>query len=85
VKDGEVVFIGPGGMESRTLLEAIEWLGEQEEVKAMDIVEIDPTLDFRDMTSRIGAHVLLAFLKGTKKGGWICVSAMLLETRKSPL
>lgn len=63
--------IGPGGMDSQTLLQAIEWLGEHEEVKALDIVEVDPTLDVRDMTSRMGAHVLLAFLKGKKKHGWI--------------
>jgi formiminoglutamase len=34
-------------------------------------VEIDPTLDVRDMTSRMGAHVLLAFLQGKKKSGRI--------------
>ncbi|MCD2456868.1 formimidoylglutamase, partial [Staphylococcus aureus] len=29
-------------------------------------VEVDPTLDFRDMTSRAAAHVLLHALKGMK-------------------
>ncbi|MBM7702063.1 formimidoylglutamase [Metabacillus iocasae] len=59
--------IGPGGMDSATLLEAIMLLGKEEMVQGMDIVEIDPTLDFRDMTSRVAAHVILTFLKGKKK------------------
>ncbi|MDP5275959.1 formimidoylglutamase [Chengkuizengella axinellae] len=54
--------IGPGGMDSQTLLDAIHLLGEEKLVQAMDIVEIDPTLDFRDMTSRIAVHVILTFL-----------------------
>jgi formiminoglutamase len=63
--------IGPGGMDSHSLFEAITLLGEYEIVKALDIVEIDPMLDFRDMTSRTAAWVTLQFLKGKKKGGWI--------------
>ncbi|WP_328699930.1 formimidoylglutamase [Chengkuizengella marina] len=54
--------IGPGGMDSYTLLEAIQLLGEENLVQGMDIVEIDPTLDFRDMTSRVAVHVILSFL-----------------------
>ncbi|TLS38328.1 formimidoylglutamase [Pseudalkalibacillus caeni] len=61
--------IGPGGMDSQTLLEAVSYLGGQTNVKAMDIVEIDPTVDFRDMTSRTAAHVILQFLKGKRIGG----------------
>jgi formiminoglutamase len=56
--------IGPGGMDSYTLFEAMSFLGEQQIVKGLEIVEIDPTVDFRDMTSRIAAHVILHFLKG---------------------
>jgi formiminoglutamase len=63
--------IGPGGMDSQSLFEAITFLGEKEIVKALDIVEIDPMMDFRDMTSRTAAWVILQFLKGKKKGGWI--------------
>jgi formiminoglutamase len=59
--------IGPDGMESRTLLEAIEFLGRQPLVRGMDIVEIDPTIDFRNMTSRVAAHVVLNFLKGKSR------------------
>ena len=63
--------IGPGGMDSASLLEAIALLGEYDVVKAMDIVEIDPMMDFRDMTSRTAAWIILQFLKGKKKAGWI--------------
>ncbi len=59
--------IGPGGMDSQSLLEGIAYLGEESYVKGIDIVEIDPTLDVRDMTSRLGAHVILQFLKGKRK------------------
>ena len=51
-----------GGMDSTTLLDAIEFLGKEPLVQGMDIVEIDPTLDFRDMTSRVAAQVIMSFL-----------------------
>ncbi|WP_088322421.1 formimidoylglutamase [Bacillus cereus] len=54
--------IGPGGMDSTTLLDAIEFLSKEPLVQGMDIVEIDPTLDFRDMTSRVAAQVIMSFL-----------------------
>lgn len=57
--------IGPGGMDSQTLLEGIEFLGGQSAVRGIDIVEIDPTIDFRNMTSRVAAHVVLNFVKGS--------------------
>jgi len=56
--------IGPGGMDSKTLLEGILFASEQEKVKAMDIVEIDPMIDFRNMTSRVAAYLMLQFMKG---------------------
>ncbi|EMI09294.1 formimidoylglutamase [Anoxybacillus gonensis] len=59
--------IGPGGMDSRTLLHAISLLARYDKVQGMDIVEIDPTIDFRQMTSRIAASVILQFLKGKKE------------------
>lgn len=59
--------IGPGGMSASSLIEAITLLGEQTKVKGLEIVEIDPTVDFRDMTSRLAAHVVLNFLKGKEK------------------
>lgn len=56
--------IGPGGMDSATLLQAMNYLGSEPSIRAIDIVEIDPTIDFRNMTSRLAAHVVLNFLKG---------------------
>ncbi|MFC4319925.1 formimidoylglutamase [Litchfieldia salsa] len=55
--------IGPGGMDSHTLIEAIEILGACQMVKAMDIVEIDPTVDYRDMTSKIASWLILSYLR----------------------
>src|SRR5690625_336192 len=56
--------IGPGGMDTDTLLQGITTLSEHEKVKAMDIVEIDPTIDIRNMTSRVAAYTILQFMKG---------------------
>ncbi|KMJ58321.1 formimidoylglutamase [Bacillus sp. LL01] len=56
--------IGPGGMTSDQLLEAIYILGKEEKVCGLDIVEIDPTIDFRDVTSRVAVHCVLEFLRG---------------------
>ncbi|SET52125.1 formiminoglutamase [Oceanobacillus limi] len=56
--------IGPGGMNTEMLIEGISYLAKQEEVIAMDIVEIDPTVDIRNMTSRIAAYMILQLLKG---------------------
>ena len=61
--------IGPGGMDSTTLLEGIHFAAQNDMVKAMDIVEIDPTIDFRNMTSRVAAYVLLEFMKGKMGSG----------------
>lgn len=54
--------IGPGGMDSTTLIDGICFAASHPKVCGMDIVELDPTIDFRDMTSRIAAHVILNFL-----------------------
>lgn len=54
--------IGPGGITSRELLASISTAASHEKVKAMDIVEIDPTKDFRDITSRLGAAAMLRFM-----------------------
>lgn len=59
--------IGPGGMDSKTLLAGISFAAEWEQVVAMDIVEIDPTIDFRNMTSRVAAYVMLQFIKSKTK------------------
>ncbi|UXH43175.1 formimidoylglutamase [Rossellomorea vietnamensis] len=54
--------IGPGGMHPDTLMEAVQTALEHPKVTTMDIVEIDPTLDTRDMTSRVAAHLILETL-----------------------
>lgn len=56
--------IGPGGMTSHTLFEGLALLSKEASVKVMDIVEIDPTIDIRNMTSRVAAYSLLQFMKG---------------------
>ncbi|WP_280768028.1 formimidoylglutamase [Salipaludibacillus daqingensis] len=61
--------IGPGGMDASDLFEAVAYLGEEPMVQGLEIVEVDPTVDFRDMTSRVAAHVVLNFLKGREKAG----------------
>jgi formiminoglutamase len=54
--------IGPGGLTSRELLSSISEAARHPKVKAMDIVEIDPSKDVRDMTSRLAAHSMLRFM-----------------------
>ena len=54
--------IGPGGITSRELLSSISEAARHPKVKAMDIVELDPSKDVRDMTSRLAAHVILRFM-----------------------
>ena len=54
--------IGPGGMHPDTLTEAVQIALQHQKVHTMDIVEIDPTLDIRDMTSRVAALLLLETL-----------------------
>jgi formiminoglutamase len=53
--------IGPGGLDSESLIEGIQYLGGLHIVKGMDIVEIDPSLDFRNMTSRLAAFIIMQF------------------------
>ncbi|MEH7223495.1 formimidoylglutamase [Bacillus sp. JJ1566] len=54
--------IGPGGLTSRELLSSISVAIKHPKVKAMDIVEIDPSKDVRDITSRLAAHAILCFM-----------------------
>ncbi|MCA1055160.1 formimidoylglutamase [Rossellomorea aquimaris] len=51
--------IGPGGMDPDTLSEAVQEAIRHPKVQTMDIVEIDPTLDIRDMTSRIASLLIV--------------------------
>ena len=63
---------GPEGVDPWDLLEALFALGQHSKVRAMDLVCIDPLRDFRDLTSRTGASIILTFLGGfllRKTGG----------------
>ncbi|MEN1967562.1 formimidoylglutamase [Lentibacillus sp. N15] len=60
--------IGPGGMDSQTLLTGIYEASQHEKVRVMDIVEIDPTIDFRNMTSRVAAYGMCQFIMAKKMG-----------------
>ncbi|REJ08850.1 formimidoylglutamase [Halobacillus trueperi] len=54
--------IGPGGLTARELLRSVSLAAAHPLVKGMDIVEVDPTKDFRDMTSRLAAHVMMRYM-----------------------
>lgn len=54
--------ISPGGFTSRELLSSIEIASAHPKVKAMDIVEVDPSKDVREMTSRLAAFSMLKFM-----------------------
>lgn len=54
-------YMEPGGWSSRDLIESIKTLRNHNLI-AMDIVEVDPTRDFNDMTSKLAAKVIKEFL-----------------------
>ncbi|MGM0853909.1 MAG: arginase family protein [Bacillota bacterium] len=49
-------------MHPDTLTEMVQTALQHPKVTPMDIVEIDPTLDIRDMTSRVAAHLVIETL-----------------------
>jgi formiminoglutamase len=52
------------GLSAWQLLEAVFACGQNPKVAALDLVEIDPSRDVNDTTSRMGCSVILAFLAG---------------------
>jgi formiminoglutamase len=54
----------PGGLEPGDVLEAAEVAGLHPAVRAMDIVEVDPTQDVADVTLLTAASCLLSFAAG---------------------
>lgn len=54
----------PAGITSRQLLEMMLLLGRDPRVRALDIVEVDPTQDPRRATVRIAVYAMLHFLTG---------------------
>lgn len=59
-----VPALAPGGMTPWQLLALMFALGHDPRVRALDIVEIDPTQDPRRETVRVAAHALMMFLSG---------------------
>ena len=56
----------PYGLTSRELLTSVATFAEYSKVKAIDIVEIDPSKDIRNLTSNLAAYVILTFLNHLK-------------------
>lgn len=54
----------PGGMTSWQLFEMLLVLAAHPKVRALDIVEIDPSQDPRRATVRVAVHAMLSFLTG---------------------
>lgn len=52
------------GLSAWQLLEAMWICGQHPQVAALDVVEIDPSRDVKDLTSRTGCSVILTFLAG---------------------
>ena len=57
----------PEGLSAWQLLEAVWACGRDPKVAAMDLVEIDPSRDVKDLTSRTGASIILTFLAGLRR------------------
>lgn len=56
--------ITPDGLQAYDLLEAVFALGRHPMVGMMDLVEMNPSVDFRNLTSRTAGTVILTFLGG---------------------
>ncbi|MGA8941274.1 MAG: agmatinase family protein [Thermoactinomyces sp.] len=54
----------PGGLYSHELFEAMYWLGQKEQVKALDMVCLDPGRDVGDLSVKTATSVMLSFLSG---------------------
>lgn len=56
--------IGTGGMNPWDALDALYRLGSLPQVQGLDFVCIDPTVDVRNVTSRLAVQFMLSFLAG---------------------
>ncbi|MBA4602264.1 agmatinase family protein [Thermoactinomyces sp. AMNI-1] len=54
----------PGGLYSWELFEALHLLGQKEQVKAFDMVCLDPSRDLGSLSVRTATHTFLSFLSG---------------------
>lgn len=59
--------IGTGGMNPWDALDALHRLGQLPQVQGIDFVCIDPTVDVRNVTSRMAVQMMLTFLAGVAK------------------
>jgi formiminoglutamase len=59
-----VPAIGPQGLTTDQLFSSAYTLGAWSKVAAMDMVCVDPSVDFRDVTSRVSLHLFLHFVSG---------------------
>ncbi|MEW4282105.1 formimidoylglutamase [Priestia koreensis] len=53
----------PGGMSSSVLIEALSLIARSPLFSGIDLVEVDPTVDFRSMTSKLSAYMVLSVLE----------------------
>lgn len=53
-----------GGLEPRQLFEGLYRLGQCSYVKALDLVEIDPIKDVKEITTKMAAIIIMSFLAG---------------------
>lgn len=51
-------YIEYGGLSSRELLYAVEQLRKTNQIKMIDLVEVNPTKDIQDMTSKLAAKII---------------------------
>ncbi|WP_028776997.1 agmatinase family protein [Shimazuella kribbensis] len=59
-----VPAIGPQGLTPDQLFSSAVTLGAWSKVSAMDMVCVDPSVDFRDVSTRISLHLFLHFVSG---------------------
>jgi formiminoglutamase len=56
--------VTPDGMEAVDLLDAMFTLGQHPNVGMLDLVEVNPSTDFRNLTARTTGSIILTFLGG---------------------
>jgi formiminoglutamase len=56
--------VTPDGMEAVDLLDAMFTLGQHPNVGMLDLVEFNPSTDFRNLTARTTGSIILTFLGG---------------------
>jgi len=57
----------PGGLTSCQGLEAVWQIGQHPLLRGMDVLEVSPPLDFQDLTSIMGAALIMQYLGATKR------------------